>query len=470
MVEILTEKKFVILLFLISVFLRLMISPFYVDPPDIPHDFPIYIATANTILDGKTLYTDVVTGIGTPTPYGPFFALLIALWIKLFGNNYVLLKIPMILADSLSVIVVYYIVKNIKSTKEAELAGILYSVSYFSILSSAALGNDDHLFLLFMLISLYFLVKQNFKLFSFFIAISMGFKFIPLIIFLPPAIYYMYKTSGMKNCVSCISLIVVILALINLPFYLKAGNNIFIQIEYGKNHPIFGLSLISTISMLVNYFTIELSKNLEPSPVMNEIATLLSAIGYTFIIFYIYKFQMLDKKIELIRNVFLFIITTFFFSRAMYDSLFIWIVPFAVMIFALYTNNNYINRKFFIGTFIIIAGILIHSIIYRWAVDYSTMQRTMLFLSIVGITYGTYLSLPSFKMPWSYTLFSIALARNTHAKLLLLFGFLIPALQVPKMAWGYYIFVNNIIFLSAMVLLFYSIHKASGDYAKETIK
>jgi hypothetical protein len=96
------EQKFVIVIFFLSLITRLAIAPFHVTS-NLPIDFPHYIDSGRTLLEGKILYVDYGHQWG-PLNKGPLFAVIIAIWIGIFGESFALLKIPAILFDSFTVI------------------------------------------------------------------------------------------------------------------------------------------------------------------------------------------------------------------------------------------------------------------------------------------------------------------------------------------------------------------------------
>src|SRR3989338_7924305 len=98
------EKKFILCLVILAIVARLALAPLYVSLPGeaysiIPHDFPKYMATAQSVLNGTLYITDTHIGHNSASPYGPLLALSWAGWLKTFGQDYTLFKIPSIIYD-----------------------------------------------------------------------------------------------------------------------------------------------------------------------------------------------------------------------------------------------------------------------------------------------------------------------------------------------------------------------------------
>ncbi len=468
--EINKEQKFILVLFVLSLVMRLAIAPIFIDPPDIPHDTPRYLDSAKTVLQGKNLYVDYSPDIGMPSVYGPLYSVLMATWIGLFGDDYTLFKIPAIIFDTLSIVMVFYIVKNIINLDAAKYASILYAVSYVALASSAVAGDDDHVYLFFSLVAIWYLVKSspNLKLSAIFMGIAISIKLLPLIIYLLPITYYIYQKKDTKAVFKYMSLSIITLAVIYLPFYLKVGLNVLYPYKtYVLNDALIipqGNSILLGLNMLFNYFTLDdWTQTLSVGhPFVMKLALPFMLFGIFFAIFYMLKFRIQNKEYELFRNVFLIFFVISLFAKTGDNSIFIGIMPSVVFLFALeYSGKFRMSRTEITGIILVLASIVIYSDIYRWRIDYSSGQKLLLALAILFSFAGTYLTLikSEFKFSWSLIILSIAAYTTTHADLLMLLGPVIPMFNDYRMAWGAYAFGLPIIFVPPMVLLFYKIHK-----------
>lgn len=464
------EQKFILVLFILSLVVRLAIAPIYVHPPAVPMDFPRYLDSANTLLKGQNLYVDYSPEVGMPSVYGPLYSVLMATWIGLFGDDYTLFKVPVIIFDTLSIVVVFYIVKNIINLDAAKYASILYAVSYVALASSAVEGNDDHVYLFFSLLAIWYLVKSspNLKLSAIFMGIAISIKLLPLIIYLLPITYYIYQKNGTKAVFKYMSLSIITLAVVYLPFYLKVGLNVLYPYKtYVLNDALIipqGNSILLWLNMLFNYFTLDdWTQTLSVgNPFVMKLALPFILFGIFFAIFYMLKFRIQNKKYELLRNIFLIFFVITLFAKTGDESIFIGIIPSVVFLFALeYSGKFRMSRTDITGIILVLASIVIYSDIYRWRIDYSSGQKLFLALAILFSFAGTYLTLikSEFKFSWSLIILSFATFRTIHADLLMLLGPVIPMFNDYRMAWGAYQFGLPIIFAIPMVLLFYKIHK-----------
>lgn len=456
------EQKFILVLFILSLVARLAIAPIYVDPPSHPHDFVHYLDAARTLLQGKNPYVDYSPEVG-PSPYGPLFNVLMATWIGIFGENYTLLKFPSILVDALSVVFVFYIVRNLMNAEAAKYASVVYSFSYVAIASSALEGDDDNFFIIFLLISLWYVIKSkpNLRFSAIFLGISAGFKFIPLVLFLPPVIYYILQKKGIRDVLMYVSIFAASFSIINLPFFITAGSKIFYPYSLGASIPMLGLSIPAILNMLLNYFTLEdwtQTLNVQ-NPFLDRLGTPITIVVFLLAGLYALKYKIENKEKELVRNIVLLTIATFLFARATYEI--IWIVPFAIILFSVkYEEKFKISTHEISGIILVFLSLIIFSYIYRWRIEYSMLQRLLLTISLFMSFFGTYLTFikSKFKLSWSFAVFSYAAYRTIHADLLMLLSTAIPMFRDYRMAWGAYAFGVAILFVCSMLFLFYEIH------------
>lgn len=448
------EQKFILVLFILSLVVRLVIAPVYIDPPDIPHDFQYYIDSART---GTTIYGPL---------YGPLFDIGMAGWIGLFGEDYTLLKFPSILLDVLSLVLIFYIVKSIANLNAAMCASILYAFSYVALASSAIEGNDDHWYVFFSLIAIWFLVKSlpNLTLSAVFMGVAISIKILPLIYFFLPIIFYMYQKNSMKAAFKYALLSISVVVIINVVFYLKAGLNVLYPYKLSISLVPFGQSILAGLNILLNFFTLlDWTKTFEiQNPVVEKLTLPFMFFGLFFALFYMLKFRIPNKEAELFRNFFLFTFIVFVFAKIMYESIFIGIVPTAVILFAVKTSDKFrMSRTGIAGVILVVISLLIYSFIYRWRIDYSLEQRSLLALGVLFSFAGTYLTMieSEYKFSWSLAVLSFAAYRTMHADLLLLLGHVIPLFRDYRMAWGAYAFGMVIIFIISMILLFDKVHE-----------
>lgn len=459
-----SDLKFLIVVLISSLIARITLAILYLAPPDIPHDFYAYVGAGKTILNHGILYVDTYDGY--PSKYGPLFALTMATFIGLFGENYLVIKSASIFFDLLSIIMLFYLVKSLKNNKIAKYVCVIYAFSYVTVWSSGAEGYNNSMFIFFMLLSLYFLVKNNpnLTLSSILLGISLGYKLTPIVL-LPPVLYYIYKTSSsVKIPLNYFLKFGITFSTILFPFYLMAGLNVFIPYNVGKSMPVDGMSILNFIKMLSYYFIFGSNKPYNTYIFPEWIAVPFSIIGFSLALIYIFKYRIENHKLELIRNIFVMIFAGLIFSKTFYGPYILWLLPF-VLIIAVY-SINFSKYDFSLsileifGIVIIIISAIIHAYLYRWLIDYSDLERALILFGIIAVPIGTYslLMRTELKLSWSLVSLAAVLFDKMYALVLLLFGSIIPQLQVPRLAWGYIYFVSIVLMFISMFLLFRKIH------------
>jgi NAD(P)H-hydrate epimerase len=83
----------------------------------------------------------------TQNKYGPLFNMTMAASMWITGQNWTLLKLPSILADSLICVIIYLITLRFTSKETAFNVSLIYSFSFMALLLSGLWGNDDPLFM-----------------------------------------------------------------------------------------------------------------------------------------------------------------------------------------------------------------------------------------------------------------------------------------------------------------------------------
>lgn len=459
------DLKFLFVLLILSLIARVILAILYLAPPDIPHDFYAYVGAGKTILNHGTLYIDTYDGY--PSRYGPLFALSMAAFMGLFGENYLVIKSASIFFDMLGIIILFYLVKSIKNNNIAKYVCVIYAFSYVTIWSSGAEGYNNSMFMFFMLLSLYFLVKKNpnLTLSSIFLGISVGYKLTPIVL-LPPILYYISKTnSSFKIPINYFLKFGIMFSMILLPFYLMAGLNVFYPYNVGKSMPVDGMSILNFIKMLAYYFIFGSNKPYNTYIFPEWIALPFSIIGFSLALIYIFKYRIENPKLELIRNIFVMIFAGLIFSKTFFGPYILWFLPF-VLIIAIH-SINFSKYDFslsileIIGIVIIIISAIIHAYLYRWFIDYTDLERTLILLGIIAAPVGTYSMLirTELKLSWSLVSLAAVLFDKMDALVLLLFGSIIPQLQVHRLAWGYIYFISIVLMLISMFLLFRNIHQ-----------
>lgn len=147
-----------IILFLFTVSLLVRVTCFLVLPePHLSTNASIaYLGGAQMLQEGDGL-SDPDFPVFTP----PLYALLIAGCLSVFGDDQLPIKIAQMIADSLTTVVVYWIVKEIFTVTSALVSGIILSLYPFSIYATLYIGPEAFFTLLLSLVVL--LVVQGLK-------------------------------------------------------------------------------------------------------------------------------------------------------------------------------------------------------------------------------------------------------------------------------------------------------------------
>lgn len=503
-----SEKKFIVLVILTSFLGRLIFAYIFIRYPDTPHDFYAYIDGANLLLEGKALY-QVPTSNGKIFIYPPLFATLMAGWIAIFGTNYFLLKFPSIIFSSLTIIVLFYLLKRVSNTQTAKYFTVIFSFSYMTLFSSGFWGNDDDIFLFFMITTIYLLLTKRYKLSAVNLAISILFKQIPIILF-PAIIIYLYRTLGIRQIVKYIFVFTISFLILLFPFYLNSGTSVLypytgatnFRTHYSTVCFLSPLNLVKTgigiyqnaIHYLSTHTMIPYDQNPLKNTVMcplnmffNKIATPYSILGLILIFIYILKFKIKDAKLEFTRNLFLFIFGSLLFSKAFVPIYFQWFFPIFLILLSFKEKEkfkNYIlSKKELIGILLVFISLLIQSVTL---IHYSSQTQGRVLLSLCcflgGI--GTYLMFfrLNFRKIWAIIVFLGILYDIIGINPLLIFKpILIKFIpDTPIGPFETYLsyatrfaldFVTMLMMIIAMICFLIKIHKyLKDDYGVEQIK
>lgn len=473
------EYNFMIAIFLVSFLIRLLISPIHISPPDIPHDFYAYINAGEAVIRGD-LYVNLTNDKLSnefPGPYGPLLGITYAPLLMLFGKNFFILKFPSIFFDSLNVILIYYIVKNLRGVSSARYAAILYSFSFLALLSSSVIGNNDNFELFWALLAIFLLTKNtpNITLSAISLGISISYVFVPIFI-LFPILYYFYQIKDIKNSLRYVFTTSLTMFAIILPFYMKAGLNVLypyigtrLQLQ---NWPpplvgLDGMTIPHLIKMLGYYFIYGTDKPYNTYIFPGIISTISLLFGLMLFAIYLIKFKLEDKKIEFIRNTFLIFFVGLVFYAAYNYFQFIWAFPLLLILITYhptYGNNKLeLNLQELIGFTLVIVGLFVYAAIYREFIMYTPVERILLVLAIIPVTVGTYMSFSrtDIKLQLSAVTFVGYLHVIVDARPLTLLSSYIITFQSTRFSWGYYYFATIVFMIFAMFLLLKGIHTSN---------
>ncbi len=460
-----SDKKFLIYLLSVSILLRVFLDLLYIYPPEVPHDFYAYIGAGKAFLSG-TLYNILESGYGSR--YGVLFAVTMGAVLKLFGENFILLKLPSTLADLGTIVVFYYIIKNLFGINQAKYASIFYAFSYI-VLTQVMEGQDDNIFMFFMMLSLYYILKRNVTISALFIVVSAGFKPTALVL-IPPVLYYIYRTIDIKSAMKYAGIVIILMLMMLLPF----GMNAFFvyspagTIYHETSSPV-GDNYFTLYHYLDYYFNYginsDYTKYVSPTKALKPFTT----AGLILIFVYFFVYRLKNPEMELIRNTFMIMFVGVMLAVQGDIHYIFWYLPFII---ALFVNSQKVSLSEFkfriewIGIVLLTISILINASIYKWDfVSYTTIDRLILLSGSIMAGIGTLFLFD--KLPQKYCLsmitFWYAIELQVHSYVLKAFDSIIPILANRHYAWGILSFTTNVMLVIALTWLFILVHKATRN-------
>ncbi|MEW6095269.1 MAG: glycosyltransferase family 39 protein [bacterium] len=474
-----SPQYFLAWLLLVSIITQAGLAIIYVNYPDIPHDMGYYIWAGKMLLSGKPLY-GILQSNGIYHPYGPLDATIFAGWMMLFGDNYISLKFVSIIFNSLIIITLFYLIKELINENAAKWGSFLYAFSYLPLFSSGALGNDDHLYVCFMLLSIYLLIKDKpvFAMVSFGISLGFGIQMVPVF---PAIAYYLYRNYGLKKLLPYLSIMGITLSFILILFYFNSGLKVLYPYTVLQSSaPVNKVTALSTLNFFrllsgfcvnaIHYLTTHtvIPKELNPIPphtnhpinlFFNQIATPFFIIGGIFLLWYMFRFRLEDKKIELLRNSFLWIFGAFVFSKAVSDLHYTWLIcPLLVLILfreqGIFNEFRLKNQEIF-GTILTFIGLLILTFICCRGERVETWRWTLFFIPII-IPMGTYFMFYRTKIrkSWAVLMCGFACFEIMPANpLLILKPFLVKFIPETPISFGTYLSYATLYPFSLLTLL-----------------
>lgn len=425
-----SEKQFILLLFFLALASKLPLALLHLSPPGMPQDFPAYIDMGKGFLSG-TLYETPETQLGK---YGPLFAALIGYWIQLFTADYLLLKMPMILFNSFGAVIFFFTLKKIVAQSTARYFSVLYAFSYLPMVSAGMLGNDDELFLLFQIVSFYFLLDKKLSFSAVFLAIAMGFKLIPVLI-LPAVLLYIYRQHNPLKSISYLVTFSGTFFMILSLSYLSGVKHVLYPYLAGEWLWIDGMGVIGLIRQgyLISTYILSPSLLYEKTFIVSlaKVTPVLMGTVFFFYIGYIIRFMSENNLNDLLRNALLSIVIFLIFSPMFYSLYILWVLPFLFLICSKTCKKEpRFNKEALFGIILIYIGALIAASL-RWT-DI-TMGLLILYWVSIGITpLGTYLTLKQTKTKFIKPFVGITLAVVMFDYFIIiplnLFGYLFKAL------------------------------------------
>ncbi len=400
------KLNFPVTLFLVSILARLLLAPLFLAPPKLPHDFYAYIGGAKCILSGGALYSG-----GTFAPcwslYGPALSYLFAAMLMAFGENFLLLKLPAILLESIGTVLFFYIAREILKDRPARYLSVLYAFSYFTLISSGIRGNDDSIFMFFILLSVYFLVKERLTFSALSLGMAASFKVIGIVM-LPAFLLYVYRKHTPWKTIGYVAGMAVVMLLMFSPMLLRPesdiswyffGNAVPNKTEQTPSHMgIFNLiRLTHRVATYLEYGGI--SDQSSFVMLLNGIVPIVSATALLTAMGYMLYFGIKNPELELMRNMFLLPFTVTLSGSVATTDYVIWFLPFILLMSGYLLSSNvriYAKGPEMRGIALILVGLLIYAAFYKETLEISNTLRFLLWFVVIFSVLGTYWSLALF--------------------------------------------------------------------------
>jgi hypothetical protein len=352
--QIFASKLLVIII--IGLTIRLVLAPF----TSYPFDVYIWYTISTQISNGGTIgttgigyipmlyytlvpisytYSHLVTMVGIkPTPVTVFPVLvrreigspspLIPVSVLPDPLFNLLVKIPSIIADLFSALIIYDMILARFGKNAASNSFILWFLNPMLVWISAVWGQYDSLPALFTLLSTYFMWKKKFYLSGITLAIAIGYKVYPILLAIP-LFYYAYKTerSG-KKLILPLLVFVTALLLLFFPWIASGFNTKY----YGFYTPIGNPSTHPQNTYGLTYWSIA------PFTPITGPQVLITFVSILVLAFLVVTLLMLlkTKHLSLESLCFwelAFIATIFLSYPTVNEQWFIWLLPFLTLLF-----------------------------------------------------------------------------------------------------------------------------------------
>lgn len=418
-------KKTIIFLIIISYLVRLLISPFLVVFPMLPHDYYAHSGAGEAMMEGNFFMETSKRFQPEPGPmvYGPFFTILVTLWYLLFGVfDWYMFKLPVIIFDALNTVMIYLIGKKILKERLAFYVSLLYCFSFISLLNSAVLGDDMIYSLFFFLCSVYFLIHDKPLISAVFFSITEMFRFAPWALYLFALCCYVFRKWELKGLLKYILVTGVSFVVMLLPFVVLVG-------WYKATYYILGgptglqekIGFYSSFLSFYNIFRLITGININflLIPIFFVIYVITSCI--------IFERNSKNKEMDLFKNITLIGIVGLLFGPILAGQYMNWIIVPLFILFGTKLKSYHITKQWIFGVILIIISLLIYSIIYRgnFNIQYSRLDRVLLLSAIILAPFGVFNLLHHvdnrYRLIWVFIVFAVIMSFEYEAGPLLAF-------------------------------------------------
>lgn len=243
-------------------------------------DIRNYEIVGNAVLEGRTAY-DLELRL---YPYPPPWMYVEAATLGIARNTGIsfdfAIKLPLIISDAIITYMVFHFLERRGiSTRNAFLWALAFALNPVAIMVSAGHGQFDSIVILFVLLSIYFVVDHND---SFFAALLLGLgvalKLYPILVLPVLLVYRYHQTRSLRQCLAFGVLSVIPLVMVLIPFAIVGQRKAFLwPLEY----PLLGGVSDFGIVRVLSYFNVS-------APYLRDISKIVFLLGYMGVLLIMY--------------------------------------------------------------------------------------------------------------------------------------------------------------------------------------
>jgi len=238
-----------------------------------------------------------------------------------------LVKVPMLLADVGTTLVLYRLMKRFSKTGLAEKMVALFYLNPISIWISSGWGQNDAIPAFFTVLSVYLLLGDRVVPSAISLLFAMLFKVYPAA-FIIPASVYLFKRGKQKKLLKYLLFFIVPYLIFLVSSGIQAANNLssFILgffLPSGTFHGVFGFGL--------TYWSWSMVLPLDPN-IWGPVSTLLMTVLSSISIYFVSKARFDDSLKGLTMATYLVAAAFFLSSNLVSEARFVWLLPFLVLL------------------------------------------------------------------------------------------------------------------------------------------
>ncbi|MFH2110834.1 MAG: hypothetical protein ABIJ47_06170 [Candidatus Bathyarchaeota archaeon] len=258
-----------------------------------------------------------------PASFNPYYGIV---WVPgpLFNT---LVKVPMLLADVGTALVLYRLMKRFSETGLAEKVVALFYLNPMSIWISSVWGQNDSIPAFFTVLSVYLLLGDRVVPSAVSLLLATLFKVYPAA-FIIPASVYLFKRGKQKKLLNFLSFFIVPYFLFLVTGGIPAVNNLLSLIlgfflPHWNFHGVFGFGL--------TYWSWSMVVSLDPS-IWAPVSALLMTVLFSILLYFVSKTRFYDPLKDLAMAAYLVAAAFFLSSNLVSEARFVWLLPFLVLL------------------------------------------------------------------------------------------------------------------------------------------